>query len=89
MQHVRSLHWWTKFTHTDSLCFLEFLSYYYGQSKTARVENGCQPVLLNDELIEANHADNQFAQIIHSCLQRKVQVEESESSFAIPGTQYW
>ena len=53
-----------KFAYMDSLCFAEFLSYYYVQSKTTRIENDCQSVVLNDELIEANHADSQFAKII-------------------------
>ena len=63
-----------KFAYMHSLCFAEFLSYYYVQSKTAKIENDCQPVVLNDELMEANHADSQFAKIIPL----------TESSFAIP-----
>ena len=42
----------------DSLCFAEFLSYYYVESKAARIENDCQPVVLNDELMEANLTDS-------------------------------
>ena len=53
-----------KFAYMDLLCFAEFLSSCYVQSKTIRIENDYQPVVLNDELMEANHADSQFAKII-------------------------
>ena len=46
----------------DSLCFAE--SYYYVESKTTRIENVCQPIALNDKLMEATHTDSQFAKII-------------------------
>lgn len=53
-----------QFRHVCYLSFTEFLSYYYVQSKTARFENDCQPAILNDEIMEVNHADSQFAKMI-------------------------
>ena len=45
----------------DQLCFAEFLSLYYILPKTAQIsENDCQPVVLNDELMELNHDESRY-----------------------------
>ena len=44
--------------------FVEFLKYYYVPSKSAAIENGCQPIVLKDELMKANHVNGQFFKIV-------------------------
>ena len=49
----------------DQLCFAEFLSYYYIVKKPAgNSENVCQPVLLDDTIMESNHAETHFPKAI-------------------------
>ena len=45
----------------DQLCFADFLSLYYVLPKTTQIsENDCQPVVLNDELMELNHRQSRY-----------------------------
>ena len=54
-----------KYAQTDNLYFAKFLSYYYVQPKLRlSTNNDSQPVVLSDELLETNHADCQFINII-------------------------
>ena len=49
----------------DQLCFAEFLSYYYIVKKPVEnSENDCQPVLLDDTIMESNHAETHFPKVI-------------------------
>lgn len=74
-----------KFAYMDSLCFADFLSYYYVQSKTTRIENDCQSAVLNDELIEINHADSQFAKIISLMSSKeKLKQRKAKAVFLMP-----
>ena len=49
----------------DQLCFAEFLSYYYIVKKTiGNSKNDCQPVLLDDAIMESNHAETHFPKVV-------------------------
>ena len=50
---------------TDQLCFEEFLSLYYIDSRPLEsTERNCQPVVLNDEIIEFSHIDPRISKAI-------------------------
>ena len=54
-----------KYNIIDQLCFAEFLSLYYTDRKSKDCSsNDCQPVELDDPLMESNHAENSFPKII-------------------------
>ena len=44
----------------DEMCYAEFLSLYYVPSKPSNAEDDCQPVILNDDLLELNHRGSNF-----------------------------
>ena len=46
-----------KYAFLENLCFAEFLSYYYVESKINKRSNynDRQPVVLNDEIVEGNN----------------------------------
>ena len=49
----------------DHLCFAEFLSYYYIVKKPGgNSGNDCQPVLLDDTVMESNHAETRFPKVV-------------------------
>ena len=49
----------------DQLCFAEILSYYYIVKKPAgNSENVCQPVLLDDTVMQSNHAETHFPKVV-------------------------
>ena len=49
----------------DQLGFAEFLSYYYIVKKSVgNSENICQPMLLDDTVMESNHAETHFPKVI-------------------------
>ena len=49
----------------DQICFAEFLSLYYTYLKPSEsTENECQPVVLNDKIIEMNHDESGFSKTI-------------------------
>ena len=49
----------------DQLCFADFLSYYYIVKKPVEnSENDCQPVLLDDTIMESNRAETHFPKVI-------------------------
>ena len=49
----------------DQLCFAEFFSYYYIVKKpVGNSENNCQPVLLDDTIMESNHAETHFPKVV-------------------------
>ena len=49
----------------DKPFFTEFLSYYYIVKKPVRnSENDCQPELLDDTIMESNHAETHFPKVI-------------------------
>lgn len=50
---------------TDQVCFAEFLSLYYTDLKYKDCSsNDCQTVELDDALMESNHAETRFRNII-------------------------
>ena len=49
----------------NQLCFAEFSSYcYLVKKRVANSENDCQPVLLDDTIMESNHAETHFPKVI-------------------------
>ena len=53
-----------KHAQTDKLCFAEFLYYYVQPKLRLSTNNDSQPVVLSDELMETNHDDGQFINIV-------------------------
>ena len=48
----------------DTLCFAEFLYLHYLMSKSLESGNDCQSVILDDGLVEMNHAKSNFWKVI-------------------------
>lgn len=48
----------------DTLCFAEFLYLHYLMSKSLESGNDCQSVILDDVLVEMNHAKSNFWKVI-------------------------
>ena len=48
----------------DKLYFAEILSLYDINTKSVENENDCQPVILDDELMELNHAESEYPKVI-------------------------
>ena len=48
----------------DKLYVTEFLSLYYIKTKSVENENDCQLVILDDELMELNHAESKYLKVI-------------------------
>ena len=47
------------------LCYAEFLSYYYIVKETVgNSKNDCQPVFLDDAIMESNHAETHFPKVV-------------------------
>ena len=45
--------------------FVEFLSYYYIAPKSVKdKESDCQPIILDDELMDSNHVKSSFPKVI-------------------------
>ena len=54
-----------RYSAIDAMCFAEFLSYYYIAPKSVKdKESGCQPVVLDDELMESNHVNYTYPKVI-------------------------
>ena len=49
----------------DAMCFAEFLSYYYIAPKSVKdKESDCQPIVLDDELMESNYVKCTYQRVI-------------------------
>ena len=61
-----------RYSATDALCFAEFLSYYYIAPKSIKdIESDCQPIVLDYELMESNHAKYSYLTVIQLISSKK------------------
>ena len=60
----------------NQLCFAELPSLYYVLLKTTQIsENDCQPVVLNDKVMELNHGESRFPNKIELLTHNKQNVK--------------